>query len=570
MKNNGKLTFKIVGSISLVVIVLSFILCLIISNTVSNSVQQSLSNWLKNTAAMSSQMLDGDLYTTFTDESQMDSDEYLQEVTKLRKIQNSMNITYVYTFRMNGEKIEFVLDADDSEEQASIGEEYDYLEEEMEIAFNGTPSVGKEPYTDDFGTFLSAYAPILNSNGDVVGIVGADIDASEIGKMRVHFLVISIILMLVFSVLVILAIYIITKKIVKPVIVLTDKMIETAEVGGDLTKRINIKSNDEIGRLTEAFNQLMNTIHQLMIKTKNTTEYLASSSTELTCSMDDSLPRIELILKDFDEITNGISEIGKSYTILQSEIEVFSSNSEEIAANTNEINNFAQNIKDSTNTATKTIESSNDTVSSLISLTAKTNVRIKELGNFSKSIANIVDTISGIAEQTNLLALNAMIEAQRAGEAGRGFSVVAENIRQLSDNTKVSVEEIRNLVDNVINSIKEIILMQKNIEPMINKTQDSTQTVDSVLKDIMTRFSQIADMISQISVANESQAGGVQKILSTSDDIYRLFKNQMEIANKSSETVKEISLVFDEVKTSASSLNDLSGELQNQIDKFKV
>jgi methyl-accepting chemotaxis protein len=400
--------------------------------------------------------------------------------------------------------------------------------------------------------------------------VGADIDATKVVSMENSVKWTLILLIALFIIIVVIVSFILAKNITRPLNIVTNRMMETAKMGGDLTQRIKITSTDEIGQLSSAFNQLFETIHIMMKKVKDTTINISNSSAELSAAMEQGTHEINQIASQSVTLSSGIHDVGGLFEKAKEEIDSLSASSQEVAASSEEVDQAAQNMRTSAETVSTVLKGSVASISELAVLTNNANSAISELDEYTKSIGSIINTINGIAKNTNLLALNAMIEAQRAGEAGRGFAVVAENIRVLSANTQNSVEEIRNLVNAVISRINQIVETQKSIDPAVKKTIDASESANDLLQQIVVQSESVARLISQISDTNGTQADGVQKISTFIYEINNHFSSQVETSLTTTAATQELTATSEMILENANALEKISQELKLLINNFKL
>lgn len=563
-----KLAVRLVISFSVVVAIVLLIMGYVLYKGITLNFENLTKENMVNTAKAAAQLIDIEKHEKLVSIGDMKSPAYVSEKEKLQKLQKEIGVKYIYTLRKNDNKTTFVIDAAESD-AAEIGKEYDMLPA-MEQAFSGVAQADKEFYTDEWGVFLSSYAPIKNASGTVVAIVGVDVEAKDILSMRSMIRMQLIIMFSLFTLIITGAIWMIARRITKPINIVTDRMVETARNGGDLTQRIKITTNTEVGKLAQAFNQLFAMIHDIMVKVKETAGQLSVATEELSGALTETSESMGRISRDATTLTEGIDQAGILFTNIKEEIGILSNNSSRIANGSEELDRHAQSTKDTAMTASDAVKNSTRSIAQLASMTQEASVNISALGEFTQSIAGIVETISGIARQTNLLALNAMIEAQRAGEAGRGFAVVAENIRVLSDNTQKSVDEIRRLVGDVVSRIDLVLGTQKAIDPVLKLTLSEAETVDNSLDHMLKQYIVMVDMIRHIAGSNEEQASAIQKLVSFTDEVSLHFMRQVEVAHSTTAATQEVNSMTEEIESNAHAISQTAEELKELIKKFRL
>lgn len=186
------------------------------------------------------------------------------------------DIKYIYTMRMNGDRLEFIVDAD-TEEGAAIGEEYEIYDEIAE-AFDGNATVDSEMTSDEWGDFYSAFAPVYNSSGEIAGIVGVDCSATDIRLQENIFIKEFVIIELAGLVIAAALSLIISGVLSRNVSVIAEKMSELAKKEGDLTQKINVRSTDEVGNIADSLNIFLENLREIIQNISASEKKLLSNS----------------------------------------------------------------------------------------------------------------------------------------------------------------------------------------------------------------------------------------------------------------------------------------------------
>ena len=316
----------------------------------------------------------------------------------------------------------------------------------------------------------------------------------------------------------------------------------TALAAGDLTIRMEHRSHDEMSRIVDSFNNMISGFSNLVGQVLNSTAQVAAAAEELSAVT--------------EETNQGISR-------QQSETEQVATAINEMSATVQEVAKNASSTADATTHASE--ESSNgqtvvsETVSAINSLAGEVESAtgvIQQLEKNSEEIGSVLDVIRGIAEQTNLLALNAAIEAARAGEQGRGFAVVADEVRTLASRTQASTQEIQGMIERLQTGSQEAVKVMVSGGEKAGQTVELAAKAGESLDAIASAVQTISDMSTQIAGAAEEQA-------SVADEIN---KNIITISEISDQT----SAGSQQTASSSGELAKLAQELQMVVTKFKV
>lgn len=285
--------------------------------------------------------------------------------------------------------------------------------------------------------------------------------------------------------------YFIIKSIQKNISRLNQVM-ETAANSHDLTVKANIDSNDEIADISKQLNRLLSSIEQLVHNVQSSAQELATASNHLQKSSDDTEKALNQQQLETDSVATAVTEMGET-------IKEVASTTERAAVNT-------RNSYDLAHQGLDDIGKTRYIISELSSELGGASTEVTHLSELSEQISSVLDVIKGIAEQTNLLALNAAIEAARAGEQGRGFAVVADEVRTLAGRTQNSTEEISNIILAVQEQTQTVVEVIKHCS---TKGQDSSEIANQAhtrLASIMDEMQSVLDNSTQIAAAVEEQS----------------------------------------------------------------
>jgi methyl-accepting chemotaxis protein len=308
--------------------------------------------------------------------------------------------------------------------------------------------------------------------------------------------------------------YFVGLSIVRPLGRTVELLKDIAEGEGDLTKRLDVKSRDEIGELAKWFDTFMGKLHDIMVQVGSVTGNVASASQQLSAAS--------------EQLSSGAQEQASSLEETAASLEEITGTVKQNADNAKQANQLAVGSRD-------TAEKGGEVVSTAVSA-------MGEINKSSKKIADIITTIDEIAFQTNLLALNAAVEAARAGEQGRGFAVVAAEVRSLAQRSATAAKEIKGL-----------------IQDSVQKVQDGSELVNKsgqTLQEIVSSVKKVTDIIGEIAAASQEQSGGI-------DQVNKAVSQMDQVVQSNAAQTEELS-------STAQSLSRQAQQLQALVGRFKL
>lgn len=512
-------------------------------------------------------LVDGDMHQQVDASKDMESEEYVLIKKELEEFQDITGFN-VYTLVDNGDTTRFVIDAD-KEEPAAIGKEYNRLSG-MEKSFQGMVSSDDEILKDEWGSVLSGYAPIKNSSGKVVAILGIDIDASHVYEEQAQIIQSLIMNLGLSGLLILILAFVIARKIAKPIHLLDSKMTELSTSGGDLTQKIEIKTGDELERLGNSVTAFITNIHDIIVKVMHTAEDVNNSSEILTSSITDNTKVIESIGISTGNIAAGSTrQVHNIQSINEKVQEIYGV----ISKTRNGVNQMEQTVHISgelANTGMDEVTVLNDKTVKNLEAFQNTLLAITRLAEDINGIGEITNTITYISEQINLLALNASIEAARAGEAGKGFEVVAGEIKILAAKASQSASSIESLIKGIssdantatngIQMVNETLLEQKKA---VDTTGETFSDIHGNVKELVCHIDEISKSFQIISVDAEEIAGQMKDILSIAQD------NATNVEELSAGIEEQGTSMYD-LEMTAKTLSNLSLNLRENVEKFKI
>lgn len=340
--------------------------------------------------------------------------------------------------------------------------------------------------------------------------------------------------------------------------------------GGDLTHKVNVDRQDEIGKLAQSFNAMVDQLKSLIRQINTNAEQLAASSEELTASSEQSAQAANQVATSISDVANGANEQLVAATEASAVVEQMSAGIQQIAANTNLVAEQSAQAADKAKAGGQSVDQA---VNQMVRVEATVNTSagvVAKLGERSKEIGQIVDTISGIAGQTNLLALNAAIEAARAGEQGRGFAVVAEEVRKLAEQSQEAAGKIAQMIGEIQGDTDKAVLAMNDGTREVKTGAEVVTVAGNAFREIVELVSQVSGQVREISAAIQQMAGGSQQIVGAVKKIDGLSKASASEAQSVSAATEEQLASMEEIASSSQTLAKLAQDLQAEVAKFRV
>ncbi|MTI71916.1 MAG: methyl-accepting chemotaxis protein [Firmicutes bacterium] len=350
------------------------------------------------------------------------------------------------------------------------------------------------------------------------------------------------------------------------------RLVDTTKkvMDGDFTVKSDIKSTDEIGLLSDSFNMMIETVRDLIKKSKNVSLEVTSSAQNLAATSEETSASAEEISNTVDEIAKGATEQANDSQEGASLVNNLDEKFKSLVNNSEDMLNTAKEVKEVNQSGIEVVNGLREETKSNNEATKRIENAILELDSKSKEIGNILETITSISEQTNLLALNASIEAARAGEHGKGFAVVANEIRDLAEGSSEAAEEIKQIVSgiqdqskNTVNIMDEVKERSNNQTTAVNKANDSFSEISSSIEDITTKIESISDFVKDMDNDKNKIVEAIENISSVSEET-------AASSEEVSATVQQQTSAVEDVSKAAEKLNLLSEELNKEINKFRV
>jgi len=330
--------------------------------------------------------------------------------------------------------------------------------------------------------------------------------------------------------------------VIRPTRETTERIRDLAAGGGDLTIRLPVKQDDELGELGMAVNDFITQLHSMITNIVTEVEQLAAQSTQLRSSGNALSMVADTQRLESSQVATSVTEMSASV--------------HEVARNSNSAADATQEATEQASYGRTLVNETAQTIRELAKEVEDASMVIQQLAKDSHDIGSVLDVIKGIAEQTNLLALNAAIEAARAGEQGRGFAVVADEVRTLASRTQQSTQEIHKMIERIQTSANNAVTAMDKGCNQAQRTVEKATEADNALQEIRRTIESINAMNAQIATAAVQQSAVAEEI-----------NINIESINSSSEKTATGST---HVAAASEQLSESSVRLQNLVTQFKV
>lgn len=428
-------------------------------------------------------------------------------------------------------------------------------------------------YTDSAGdSVLGGYADTksqgINEAGHYVVFSVAPVEyiLAPVIKMRNILLTVAICVVLI----VLILSFVIARSVTTPLNKVISRINEIAGAEGDLTLTLPEAGKDEISQLAKAFNRMLGSIRGIVRVVLDTTERVSASSQQLSSSAQEMSATTQ-------EIASAVQQIAKGAQTQAQQVDSISSVIAQMDGSVKQVTEEVALSSGTSHTATQVAELGNTTmlnnvekINTMYQTVLDSSKVVQTLGARSEQIGGIVAVITNIADQTNLLALNAAIEAARAGEAGRGFAVVADEVRKLAEGSAKAADQIADLVRSIQKETSDAVDSMELGSKEVEEGRVETLKASEALQKIIATIQMMTQSTQRIDISAQQMSKGTKQVVLNMEDLAATAEESAAGAAEAGASTEEMSASMEEVAAAAQELSDMAITLKETVQRFKV
>jgi len=454
----------------------------------------------------------------------------------------------------------------------NAGDSFYFDPADRDMMMNMKHSVYTKVYTYDGTELLTGYGPIFQDNDPgkpIVGFMTINFDASIIHDRTWEIITLPFAISAAVFLLAALIVYFFIHRMIRPLEHLSRQVNQITQ--GDLTiTPMVLKSNDEVGKLSRDFSNMVISLRGLITEVSSTSIQVASSSQQLSASAEQTGKACEQTVFITQELAEGAEKQLHDLEQSSSTLRSMSASTKQVAHIMGDVLDAAQSSSAASEHGVESIKQSIKQMNKMESKINELSANITELAGHSKEVQSILEIITAIAEESNLLAINAAIEAARAGEYGSGFAVVASSVGKMADRSAESVKQIAALVNFIISQMEVTGTTMVETAREVELSTSLVHSAGESFSEIENQSRTTAAAISDISGAVQELSNQAELLVLSLESIVEVANNNVDGSQSMSASSQEQLATMQEVDASASFLANLSDKLHSLIEKFKI
>lgn len=423
-------------------------------------------------------------------------------------------------------------------------------------------------YSDEFGKWISVVSSINDVQGNRIAIFGVDYDYKFLQAKQQSQINVTIMIGGILTIIFVALAIILVRITLLPISRLSELSKKVAE--GDLSVKIPVKSQSEIGILSGNFNAMISNIRQLVHNVQETSVQVTASSNALTMSADQTSKASGDIASSIQEVASGSETQMQSAMESQMAMEEMAIGIQRIAESSSRLSEHANDVTENAEQGNEIIHQSVHDMEAIHTSVSDTVVILTELQEHSQEIEKVLAIITNIAKQTNLLALNASIEAARVGEHGKGFAVVANEVRNLAESSKESSEQISILLNNISKNVDRASLSMNTSMTQVTHGIQAVFIAGETFQGIVGSLKTVNEQVHEVSAASEEMSAGCEQIAASLVELAEIGRYASQNSQNVAASSEEQMAMMQEISSSATNLREMAHNLENEIGKFKL
>ena len=425
-------------------------------------------------------------------------------------------------------------------------------------------------YTEDGKLSLDVMVPLnINVEGKDIAVANIGIDLTmledSLAKSKITTSLITLLFVMLFSIILSLLFEFILVKPLKAGVKISKSI-----AAGDLTIHEKVNKSDEIGVLLKSILSAKDNLRGMIAHIQSSSTSVASASEQLNHSMEEVNSGIESVSIGIDRMTQAFGKNADTVNEASFGAAAIADGTEKAAEAADNAAQYTEAVKISAVNGKQSVEEIVHIIQDISDSSKNVHRVISELEHTTQKISEIVSVIAQISDQTNLLALNAAIEAARAGEAGRGFAVVADEVRKLAEQSRGSLAGIIELTKDITAKTENVVSVVSETEQMVSQGVSKADTTRNSINEIIESIESVTLRVNVISSIIGDQAAAMKEMSSSMGDINKATSKSSETAQEISASIEEQVSSFQEIGATAEELQSMAEDLKNVAIKFKI